>query len=161
MNEIADKYADKDIGSVFIYTHEAHPGENWRHHTSMEQKYRHARALRDVLGVTRPIYLDALDGACHEAWGAQPNMSFILTRAGAPVYKADWTHPPSVAEALESLVAVGERRQAGERLAPFKIERQEFRYQDSEGFQKGLERAGPQAVSDFAEMMKRFQVPQK
>jgi len=155
MNALADKYADKDIGSIFVYTHEAHPGENWRHLTSMEEKHRHAEALRDVLGVTRPIYLDALDGACHTAWGGQPNMCFIVTRAGAPVYKADWTHVPSVDEALQSLVELSERRKAGERLAPFRTERQEYRFQDNEGFQKGLERNGPQAVSDFANVTQR------
>lgn len=107
--------------------------------------------------MTRPIYLDALDGACHTAWGGQPNMSFIVTGIGAPVYKADWTHPPSVEEAIQSLLKVAERRRAGERLAPFRIERQEFRFQDSEGFQKGLERHGPQTVSDFANAVREMQ----
>ena len=157
MNEIADTYAPQDVGSIFLYTHEAHPGENWPHLTSMEQKFEHARALRDILGVTRPIYLDALDGACHLAWGAMPNMTFIVTRAGAPVYKADWTHPPSVEEELRGLVEVAERRRLGERLAPFRTERQEFRFQDSEGFQKGLERNGPKAVSDFDNASQQMQ----
>jgi hypothetical protein len=157
MNDIADKYADQGVGSAFVYTHEAHPGENYRHLTSMEQKYKHARALRDTLGVTRPIYLDVLDGACHTAWGGQPNMGFILTRGGAPVYKADWTHPPSVDEAIHYLLKIGKRRKSGERLAAFRTERQEYRFQDNDGFQKGLERNGPQAVSDFADAMKQMQ----
>ena len=65
MNAIADQYADQGVGSIFLYTHEAHPGENYPHLTSMEQKTRNAHDLRDVLGVTRPILIDALDGACH------------------------------------------------------------------------------------------------
>ncbi len=45
-------------------------GENYPHLTSMEQKFRHTRALRDVLGVTRPILVDALDlGKRLASWG--------------------------------------------------------------------------------------------
>ena len=62
MNAQAERYADQDVGSVFLYTHEAHPGEHYPHLTSMAQKFRHARDLRDLLGVTRPIVLDALEG---------------------------------------------------------------------------------------------------
>jgi hypothetical protein len=58
MNKIANDFADKKIGSVFIYTHEAHPGENYPHQTNLEQKFQHAAALRDVYGVTRPILID-------------------------------------------------------------------------------------------------------
>ena len=72
MNELAERFAERQIGSVFVYTHEAHPGESYPHHVSMEQKFRCAEALRDSLGVTRPILVDALDGACHRAWAACP-----------------------------------------------------------------------------------------
>ena len=63
MNALAERFAEQGVGSIFLYTNEAHPGENYPHLTSMEQKYRHAGALRDIYGVTRPIMLDALDGA--------------------------------------------------------------------------------------------------
>lgn len=42
MEEVADRFAERGVGSIFVYTHEAHPGENYPHHTSMEQKSRHA-----------------------------------------------------------------------------------------------------------------------
>ena len=79
---IADRYADQGVGSIFLYTHEAHPGEHYPHLTSMEQKFKHARELRDTLNVTRPLLVDSLDGACHRAFGSMPNMSWIFTRAG-------------------------------------------------------------------------------
>ena len=69
MNELAERFYEQNVGSIFVCTHEAHPGEHYLHLTSMEQKYRHAQALRDRLGVTRPILLDALDGACHRTYG--------------------------------------------------------------------------------------------
>ena len=151
MNKIADRYKDQGVGSIFLYTNEAHPGEHYSHLTSMEQKFRHARDLRDVLGVARPILLDALDGACHRAYGSMPNMSWIFTRSGIPVYKSDWTDDNSVENAIQYFLDVSGRRRAGERLAPFHVERLDYRTQDQAGFFKGLERNGPKAVREFRE----------
>ena len=151
MNAIADRYRDQGVGSIFLYTHEAHPGEHYPHHTSMEQKLRHARDLRDKLGVTRPILVDALDGACHRAYGSMPNMSWIFTRSGVAIYKSDWTDARSVENAIEYFLDVNERRRSGERLAPFHVERVDFRTQDREAFYRGLERNGPKAVREYRE----------
>ncbi len=149
MNAIAERFAARDVGSVFVYTHEAHPGEHYPHLTSMTQKLRHARDLRDTLGVSRPILLDALDGACHRAYGSMPNMTWIFARSGVPVYKSDWTDARSVANAVEYFLDVAQRRRTGERLAPFRVERLDYRNQDREAFYRGLERNGPKAVREF------------
>jgi len=149
MNSIADRYKEEGVGSIFIYTHEAHPGENYPHLTTMEQKFKHARDLRDVLGITRQILVDALDGACHRAYGSMPNMSWIFTRSGIPVYKSDWTDPTSVENALQYFLDVSRRRRSGERLTPFQVERLDFHIQDQAAFYKGLERNGPKAVREF------------
>ena len=151
MNEIAGRFASAGVGSVFLYTYEAHPGEYYPHLTSMEQKFRHARDMRDLLGVTRPILVDSLDGACHRAYGSMPNMSWIFTQSGVPVYKANWTDAASIANALDYLVDVLERRRTGERLAPFRAERLDYHNTDREAFYKGLERNGPKAVREFRE----------
>ncbi len=151
MNEIAGRFADDGVGSIFLYTHEAHPGENYPHHTSMEQKLRQARALRDKLGVTRPILADSLDGACHRAYGTMPNMTWIFTRSGIPVYKADWTNANSVENAVVYFLDVVNRRRSGERLAPFQVKRLDYRNSDPEAFRRGLERNGPKAVREFYE----------
>ncbi len=149
MNALAEQVASRGVGSIFLYTHEAHPGEIYPHLTSMEQKVRHAHALRDVLGVTRPILLDSLDGACHRAYGSMPNMSWIFTRSGLPVYKSDWTDTRSVANAIDYFLDVAERRRGRERLAPFRVERLDFRTQDQQAFFEGLARNGPKAVREF------------
>ncbi len=149
MNQIAERFAPHGVASIFLYTHEAHPGEHYPHLTSMAQKLRHARDLRDRLGVTRPILVDALDGACHRAYGSMPNMTWIFNAAGVPVYKSDWTDSASVANALEYLVEALARRKSGERLAPFRVERLDLRRQDQAAFYAGLERNGPQAVREF------------
>lgn len=151
MNSVADRFAAQNVGSIFLYTHEAHPGEIYSHLTSMEQKFRHTHALRDVLHVTRSILLDSLDGACHRGYGSMPNMSWIFTQTGVPIYKADWTDSRSVESAVEYFLNVSERRRAGEKLAPFRVERLDFRDQDRVAFYKGLERNGPKAVKEFRE----------
>jgi hypothetical protein len=149
MDAIADRYAEHSVGAAFLYTHEAHPGEHYPHLRSMEQKFKHARALRDVLGVRRPILVDALDGGCHRAYGSMPNMTWIFNRAGMPVYKSDWTDALSVENAIVYFTAAQQRRKSGVRIAPFHVERLDFRDQDREAFFNGLERNGPQAVEEF------------
>jgi hypothetical protein len=149
MNGIADQYAGQNVGSIFLYTNEAHPGEHYPHLASMDMKSAHARDLRDVYGVRRMILLDALDGACHRTYGSMPNMTWIFARSGMPVYKSDWTDVNSVANALDYYLDVTQRRRDKERLAPFKVERLDYRKQDIDGFRSGLERNGPKAVREF------------
>lgn len=149
MNALAEKYAVKDVGSIFLYTHEAHPGENYPHLTSMGQKIRHAEDLRDKLGVTRPILVDALDGACHRAYGSMPNMTWIFNRAGRPIYKSDWSDASSVANALDYFLEAQSRRKNKEKLAPFHVERLDYRNHDRKAFFEGLELSGPKAVEEF------------
>jgi hypothetical protein len=151
MNAIAERFAPHDVGSIFLYTNEAHPGEYYPHLTSIEQKFHHARALRDILGVNRPILVDALDGACHRAYGSMPNMTWIFNKSGTPIYKSDWTDTRSVANAVEYFLDALERRRSGERLAPFRVERLDYRTQDPAAFYAGLERDGPKAVREFRE----------
>ena len=149
MNKIGEDFSAENIGSVFIYTHEAHPGEKYPYLTSMEQKFRHAKDLRDVLGVNRPILLDALDGACHRYFGSMPNMTWIFNRSGIPVYKSDWSDASSVRNSLEYLLDMVKRRKAGARLAPFTVERLDYRESDRVAFYKHLAENGPKAVEEF------------
>jgi hypothetical protein len=68
---------------------------------------------------------------------------------GVPVYKSDWTDAHSVENALRYFLQVAEKRRQGERLAPFQVERLDFRTQDHKAFFQALERNGPKAVSEF------------
>jgi hypothetical protein len=148
-DELAERYRNSGVGSIFMYTHEAHPGEHYPHLTSMEQKFRHARDLRDVLGVKRPILVDSLDGACHRAYGSMPNMTWIFGGSGVPVYKSNWTDHLSVENAIQYFLQVADRRSQAERLAPFRVDRLDFRAVDQDAFYQGLERNGPRAATEF------------
>jgi hypothetical protein len=135
-----------EYGWYFVYTREAHPGENLPAHGSFEDKLAAARRLRDDLGITRPTLVDDLDGTLHRAYGLMPNMSWILGRGGTILYKAMWTSAARIGEFLER-----QREQpSGLAYAAFHTEQLELRPRDGEAFQGGLERNGPRAISEFA-----------
>lgn len=149
MDALADAHKEQ-VGALFIYTHEAHPGENYPRHSSFEQKMEHAHALKDRLGIQRTVLVDNLAGDCHRAYGSMPNMSWIISRSGRPVYKADWTDIGDVTDALEQLLGLAERRQNERKpMVPYTSNRLVYRFQDREGFLKGLERSGPKAVREY------------
>lgn len=149
MDAAAESLASQGIGSIFLYTHEAHPAENYPHLTSMDQKFHHAQALRDVYGVSRPILVDSLDGSCHRAYGSLPNMSWIFNRTGTVLYRAEWTDTDSIMDAIQTFLNAAQRRKNRERLKPFTVERIEYQTSDDEAFYAGLARNGQQAVDDF------------
>lgn len=148
MDDLADRYADRAVSSVFLYTREAHPGENYRHHTSMEDKRANAGAFQEQYGVRRPILLDTLEGDAHRAYGVLPNMTWIIGRGGIVQYKAAWTDAGHVEQALLYALDTQDRK-AKEGLTPFYSETLSWRQRDDEAFKEGLKRTGPQAVEDF------------
>ncbi len=157
MDHLAQDLETHKVASIFVYTHEAHPGENYPHHTSFGQKLRHARAFQKRFEVSRPILVDSLDGACHRAYGSMPNMSWIIDRGGRPVYKADWTDTHSVKSAVQTLLDMVERRRSSRQaFSPFKVERLEYRASDQPAFMKGLERSGPKAVTEYLAQIERW-----
>ncbi len=148
MDDLAKRYADRDVRSVFLYTREAHPGEYYRHHASMEDKRNNARAFIEHENVSRPILLDTLAGDAHKAYGILPNMTWIISRGGIIHYKSAWTNVEDVEDALSSMLAHLNRKVTGE-MAPYYSERLSYRVRNSETFRAGLERNGPQSVTDF------------
>jgi len=147
MDDLADRYADRGVTSVFVYTREAHPAENYRHHTSMDVKRSNAIAFREFANVRRPILLDDLEGTAHKAFNTLPNMSWIIGR-GMILYKANWTNAADIEKALQISLDGLERRK-DDKLKPLYSERLAWRKDTADAFREALERNGPQAVSDF------------
>jgi hypothetical protein len=156
LEPMAREYAPEGFTFVFVYTREAHPGEYYGPHRSMEQKLAHARAFQERNRIERPILVDDLAGTGHRLYGALPNMTYILSRGGRILFRSDWTDPPTIAMYLQYLLAVRQRRNAGERLAGFYTECVGYHNVDPVKFQQGLAQAGPQAVEDFARTMRRW-----
>jgi hypothetical protein len=80
-----------------------------------------------------------------------PNMTWIFNRAAVPIYKSNWTDVHSVRNALAYYLEMVERRQEGEKLIPFHVERLDYRTTDEDSFYAGLARSGPKAVREFDE----------
>ena len=153
MEDLASRYADRAVRSVFIYTREAHPGENYRHHTSMDDKRRNARAFVAHSNIKRQILLDDLQGTAHHTYSLLPNMTWIMGRGGFIHYKSAWTSPSDVADALDAVLDFQANRVKNQ-WVPFYSERSAWSTRDQAKFKEGLVRAGPQAVADYERMLK-------
>src|SRR5437588_12823405 len=79
-----------NVEFVSVYVREAHPGENYPHHTTDEQKMRHARdwAALDAMPWTTAV--DTLDGATHRTYGPLPNSAYLIDRTGHVAFRALW-----------------------------------------------------------------------
>ena len=152
---MARKYAGQGFNFIFVYTREAHPGENYPAHRSFEHKLSHAGSMRDVLNVQRPILVDDLEGTGHDLYGKLPNMTYVVGTGGKVLFRSDWTDPPTIETALDYILAARQQRRDGMRMAPFYAELVGYRWSDLAKQREVLERAGPQAVSDFERSMKR------
>jgi len=147
---MAKEFAPDGIQFIFLYTREAHPGDNKLHHTSMEQKLQYARDFVEMWDIERPMYVDDLDGPVHHAYGTLPNMTWIINRAGHVVYKADWTDKLTVRAAVEQLVAERDLQQAGTRITPYNVYWQPNRENPVVEFVGGLyDVPGQRAVTEF------------
>jgi hypothetical protein len=76
-------------------------------------------------------------------------MTWIMGRGGFIHYKSSWTGVDDVEDALKGIIDFQENRIKNEWI-PFYSERSCWSKRDQSKFQEGLERAGPQAVADFA-----------
>jgi hypothetical protein len=134
---------------VFIYTREAHPGENVPSHDSFERKLACAALLREEAGIGRDILVDDLDGAAHRAYGLMPNMTWVIGRGGRVAYKANWTSAANVEAFLERFLAARGEHPAGTTAVMYETQQIEFRYPDRKRFTDHLLRIGPRAVAEF------------
>lgn len=150
LDAIAAEFEPQGVGSVFIYTQEAHPGDAWPHHADFEEKLEAARKFVDQCDIQRPMLVDTLNGEVHRAYGTLPNMSWIISRTGKILYKADWTDARTIRHALEELGFELDARRTGTRLTPFYIERLPQRPNSTEEFMQGLlDVGGPRSAHEF------------
>ena len=133
----------------FVYTREAHPGENVGHHASLEDKFACAELLRDEIGIQRPILVDDLSGTAHRAYGLMPNMTWVIGRGGRILYKSDWTSARNVEAFLARHEEGRGRRPASGVVAPYLTEQVEYRDVDRAPFYERLRRNGPRAYDEF------------
>lgn len=147
---MAREFAEQGVQFIFIYTNEAHPGNNKPHHTSMEQKLQYARDMAAMWDIQRPMLVDDLDGPVHRAYGQLPNMTWIINSAGRVVYKADWTDHRTIRPVVEQLITERDLRRQRERITPYYVEWQPNRTNNRTAFMDGLlDVPGERAVEEF------------
>jgi hypothetical protein len=105
-----------DFGSriefVSVYVREAHPGENYPHHTDQEQKTRHARDWVEQDKVPWTVAVDTVDGSVHRGYGPLPHSAYLVDRTGRVAFRALWAgHEALLREKIEELLR---REAAGE-----------------------------------------------
>jgi hypothetical protein len=113
---------------------------------SFDDKLAAARRLRDEIGIARRILVDDLEGTVHRAYGALPNMTWVLGRGGTILYKAMWTSAPAVASYIERFA----QQPPDLTHSPFHTEQLEVHRNDRELFDQGLQRNGLRAVEEMA-----------
>ena len=104
LRSLAGEFANSGVEFLFIYVREAHPGADLPPHRSVEDKVRAARLLRDQEKVEFPVLVDQLGGDTHRKYGALPNATFVIDKAGCIAYRSLATHAPSLGAALEELL---------------------------------------------------------
>ena len=118
MEDLARRRAG-DAQFLFIYTREAHPGENYPPHQYYEQKMLHAASFRERLGIERPIAVDSLQGRTHRLYGGVSNMSWIIDHTGRVAYRAAWTVAADIEWALNEIVESRQLKRSGRTAATF------------------------------------------
>ncbi len=157
LTQLYRKYRERGFEFFIVYTREAHPGENYPHHTSIEQKRHHARQLRELDQVTIPILVDDLQGtvhkayAVHKAYGGISNMIYLIDRQGIIVYKSDWTDAHELEGMCESLVRLDEMKARKVPIIRSGIsERLHWIPMEPAHRERIYRRSGEKAIRDFA-----------
>jgi peroxiredoxin len=110
MNDLCEDYNDEDTQFLFVYSREAHPGDQIRAHHSMKDKIKAAERFRDEEDVQMPIILDDLKGTIHKKYTKLPNPTFIIDKSGRVAFRSLWTRPGVVEDALNELLGRQQER---------------------------------------------------
>lgn len=138
---------------VFVYVREAHPGENYPHHTGNEQKMRQARDWVELDKIPWTVAVDGLEGSTHTAYGPLPNSAYLIDRTGRVAFRALWAGQEGLLrDRIEQLL---DREAKGE--DPVNLGQQKNLVipliHGAAEFEHTVERAGEKAKEDFRREM--------
>ena len=153
LNSLHNEYSGGDVQFLFVYVREAHPGEDLPAHSSLDDKAEAAELFREEEDVEMPILLDRLDGKVHRQYGGRPNSTYLIDKSGRVAFRAVWTRPSVLEEALEELLA--QQEESGKERAVVRGGEDTSlpRRYDMLHAHRAVERGGPKAVRDFKEAL--------
>ena len=153
LQKLQAQYSSRGFEMFFVYTRESHPGENYPHHSSYEQKLQHARELCQREAVTVPILVDDLSGTVHREYGLLSNMIYLINREGIIVYKADWTDHYELAGMCEDLLRLDDMKTKGVPIIrSSRSERMHWIPMDPKLRERVYRRSGEKAIQDYAKV---------
>ena len=143
LTQLHSEFGDR-VDFIMLNVREAHPGEHFRQPLTAVEKLEHARALKQLYGISWTVATDDIEGSLHRALDPKPNSAFLVDTAGVIVFRSLWaSDQKAVREALES-VAAGRTPDKTQSQALFlPVARAMGQVQEV------MDRAGPQAVRDL------------
>jgi hypothetical protein len=108
MEELQDKYSERNVEFIAMYVREPHAGERgfpeYRDHESFDHKMEMAKELQDLKNVTLTIGVDDMSQKQHATLGNLPNMAYVIDREGKVAYSNTWQHAEDIDATLAELV---------------------------------------------------------
>jgi len=149
LNQLQQEFESRGISFFLLYTRESHPAENYPAHSSIEQKFAHARDLKRLEDVRFPILIDSLDGTIHRSYGAWPNALFIVHKDGRLIFRSNMANDRELRQFLDDLMAAEQAAAEGRVLHLQYSERIVPHEADQATHRRVYERAGPEAFEDY------------
>ena len=108
MEQLKEKYAERDVAFVAMYVREPHAEERgfrgYTNHESYEHKLGYAKELIDIKGLTMPVVVDGMDQTNHEMLGNLPNIVYVVDKHGIVHHRDNWLLADDVDAVLAELV---------------------------------------------------------
>ena len=152
INKLAKKFGDA-VQFVFIYVREAHPGDSLPAHSSIAEKVRAAELLREEEEIDIPVLVDDLKGTVHRKYSKLPNPAFIIDKSGRIAFRAMWSQPNVIEDALEQLLAAQTSADQGHAVVLGGEDTSMPMSYPALHSYRALQRGGRQAIVDFEQAM--------
>jgi hypothetical protein len=108
MEELQDKYSERNVEFITMYVREPHAGERgfpeYRDHESFDHKMEMAKELQELKKVTLTVGVDDMSQEQHATLGNLPNMAYVVDREGKVAYSNTWQHAEDIDATLAKLV---------------------------------------------------------
>ena len=101
MNRLQEEYPN--IHFLLLYIREAHPGKKTKATTTLDDKIKNAKRMRELYNEKREILVDSVDGHAHKLYGSMPNMTYVITKSGIIKFRANWTNIDALKKVLVNI----------------------------------------------------------
>lgn len=153
LNRLREQYSGVDVQFLFVYVREAHPGDELPPHRSLEDKMEAAELFSQEEDVEMPVLIDKLDGKVHRQYGGMPNSTYLIDKSGRVAFRATWTRPSVVEEAIDELLERQEDSGKEHAVVHGGEDTSLPRRYGMLHAHRALERGGPQAVREFKQAL--------